>query len=120
MTAVHRRAARRERQVAEVLGTERVRYRPRYVKAPDVVPIRMADGSVLVPESATRAKLPKWFLRKLEQARGYAKGAIPLVVWSQTGGEPIACLPLVDLAQLVGIRAPKDGEQLLLLGGRKP
>jgi hypothetical protein len=118
MTNAHRRAARRELQAARLLGSDRV-HRLRGERAPDVVPIRMVDGSVVVPEVKTRAKLPKWLLAAIAQARGYVGGAVPLVVISQTGGEPLAIIPLVELATIVGIRAPKDGEQLLLLGGRK-
>jgi hypothetical protein len=118
VTAAHRRAARREREAAAVLGSKRV-HRKRGQKAPDVVPIRFADGSVIVPEAKTRAKLPKWLKAALDQARGYHRGAVPLVVLSETGGQAIAVIPLTDLATLVGIRAPKDGEQLLLLGGSR-
>jgi len=118
MTDVHRRAARREREAAEVLGGRRVRYRPRYVSMPDVEPIRLDDGSVMVPESATRAKLPKWLVAKVAQARKYIPGAVPCVVLSQTGGEALALVPLRDLARLIGIRSPAAGEQLSLLLGR--
>lgn len=117
MTAVHRRAAARELQVAKVLGSKRV-HRGRYERAPDVVPIRFANGTVIVPESKTREKLPKWLIDALGQARKYVKGSVPCVVLSEFGGEPLAVMPLADLAMLVGLRSPKDGEQLLLLGGR--
>jgi hypothetical protein len=114
MAAPHRRAAARERQAAEVLGSRRV-HRGRFERAPDVVPVRLADGTVLVPESKTRKALPKWFLTALAQARGYVAGAVPVVVLSQTGGEALALLPLADLARLLGIRSPQAGEQLVLL-----
>jgi hypothetical protein len=117
MTAAHRRGARREQQVADVLGTTRIKYRPRYQRSPDVIPIRFADGTVVVPESKTRKRLPKWLLAAVAQARAYVVGAVPCVVLSETGGEPLALVPLTDLAMLVGLRSPKDGEQLLLLGG---
>jgi hypothetical protein len=117
MTVAHRHGANREREAAAVLGSKRV-HRKRGQRAPDVVPIRFADGSVVVPESKTRKALPKWLKAALTQARGYHRGAVPLVVLSETGGQALAVLPLVDLAQLVGLRAPKDGEQLLLLGVR--
>lgn len=114
-----RRAARREREAAAVLGSTRV-HRARGERAPDVEPIRFGDGTVVaVPEVKTRATLPKWLKKALEQARGYHEDAIPLVVLSETGGPAIAVIPLTDLATLVGIRAPKDGEQLLLLGGSR-
>lgn len=118
MTAQHRRGARREEQVANILRTTRTKNRPRFVRAPDVQPIRFADGTVVVPESKTRKTLPKWLVAAIAQASAYVDGAVPLVVLSQTGGEPIACLPLVDFAMLVGLRERQDGEQLLLLGGR--
>jgi hypothetical protein len=117
MTIAHDRAARRERQAAEVLGSTRV-HRRRGERAPDVVPLRFENGTVVVPESKTRKRLPRWLIKALEQAAGYVDGAVPLLVLSELGGPPIAVLPLVQLAELVGLRAPKDGEQLLLLGGR--
>lgn len=112
------RGARRELEAATLLGSTRV-HRKRGQRAPDVVPVRFENGAVVVPESKTRKALPKWLKAALSQARGYHRGAIPLVVLSETGGQALAVLPLVDLAQLVGLRAPKDGEQLLLLGGRR-
>jgi hypothetical protein len=118
VTSSHRRGARRERQAAEILKTTRV-CRMRGERAPDVVPLRFENGSVVVPESKTRAKLPKWLNAALAQARGYHPGAVPLVVLSETGGPALALLPLADLAMLVGLRAPRDGEQLLLLGGSR-
>jgi hypothetical protein len=72
----------------------------------------------MVPEAKTRKKLPRWLVAALAQARRYVRGSVPCVVLSELGGEPLAVLPLADLAMLVGIRAPRDGEQLLLLGGR--
>ncbi len=116
MTAAHRRAARREQQVADLLGTQRVKFRPRFQRSPDCVPIRLADGSVIVPESKTRKALPKWITTAIGQARGYVEGSIPLVVVSELRGEPLALVPLADLARLVGLREPEAGEQLVLLG----
>jgi hypothetical protein len=115
VTAAHRRAARREREAAQALGTSRVRYRPRYQPAPDCVPIRLPDGTVITPESATRGHLPRWLLAKVAQARRYVPGAVPCVVLSETGGEALALVPLRDLARLIGIRSPRAGEQLSLL-----
>lgn len=119
MTAAHRRAARRERQAAELLEAQRVRYRPRYAPSPDVAPLRLVDGTVLVPECKTRGRLPQWIVAAVAQARRYVPGAVPLVVLSETGGEPLALVPLRDFARLVGIREPRAGEQLVLLGGRR-
>jgi hypothetical protein len=117
MTAANRRGAYREQETADKLGGERIKYRPRYQRSPDVVPIRFADGTVVVPESATRKKLPSLIVTKMRQAAGYVEGAVPLVVLSETGGRAIACMPLEDFARLVGLRSPPDGEQLVLLGG---
>jgi hypothetical protein len=113
MSAQHARAARRERQAAELLGSKRVRRRP-YERAPDVEPVKLGDGTVLVPESKTRGKLPKWIVGAVEQARGYLPGAVPLVVLSQTGGEPLGLLPLRDLSRLLGIRTEGAETQLPL------
>jgi hypothetical protein len=115
MTLASRRGARREREAAALLGSKRV-LRERGERAPDVVPLRFANGTVVVPESKTRAKLPKWINAAIEQARRYHRGAVPLVVLSETGGPPLALLPLADLAMLVGLRDPRAGKQLLLLG----
>ncbi len=119
MTMAHRRAARRELQAARVLGSDRV-HRRRGERAPDVVPLRLADGTTLVPEVKTRERLPRWLLGAIAQARSYVRGAVPIVVLSETGGPPLAVLPLTDLAQLVGLRHAKDGEQLLLVGLPRP
>jgi hypothetical protein len=113
MSAVAR-AARRERQAAELLGSRRV-HRARYERAPDVEPVRLADGTVLVAESKTRGKLPKWLVRAVAQARGYVPGAVPLVVLSETGGEPLGLLPLRDLSRLLGLKARTKPTQLALM-----
>lgn len=120
MSAVHARAARREREAASLLGSRRV-HRGRYERAPDVEPVRLADGTVLVPEAKTRKALPRWLVAAVGQARGYLPGAVPLVVLSELGGEPLAVLPLQDLARLLGLQPPKRGAQLPLAptrGGR--
>lgn len=114
MTRAHRRGARREQEMADALGTPRTKHRPRYQRAPDAAPFRMQNGMVIVPESATRAKLPALLKKKLEQAAGYVPGAVPLVVLSETGGKAIACMPLEALVVLVGLKDPRAGEQLAL------
>jgi hypothetical protein len=114
VTAPHRRAAARERQAAKLLRTERVRYRPRYAKAPDLLPVRLADGTTLQPEVKTRARLPRWLVDALAQAAGYLPSAVPLVVLSATGGPPLAVLPLADLARLLGLQPTEGGAQLPL------
>jgi hypothetical protein len=113
------RAARRERQAAELLGSRRV-HRARYERAPDVEPVRLPDGTVLVAESKTRGKLPKWLVGAIEQARGYVPGCVPLVVLSETGGEPLGLLPLRDLSRLLGLRVDEDATQLPLAPRSRP
>jgi hypothetical protein len=117
MTAVHARAARRERQAATLLGSRRV-HRGRYERAPDVEPVRLADGTVLVAESKTRKALPRWLVGAIAQARGYLPGCVPLAVVSELGGEPLAVLPLRDLARLLGLQPPDKAQQLPLAPSR--
>lgn len=114
MSGPHRRAAARERQAAKLLRTERVRYRPRYTKAPDVHPVRLDSGDVLSVEVKTRGKLPAWLVDALAQAEGYLPGAVPLVVLSATGGPPLALLALRDFARLVGLADAVSEEQLVI------
>jgi hypothetical protein len=116
VSATSRRAARREEEAARVLGTVRVRYRPRHVSAPDALPQRLPDGTVLQVEIKSTKRPPKRILDALDQARRYTPDAVPIAVIAPFGGGAIACLPLVDLARLVGLRAPEVGEQLALLG----
>lgn len=106
MSAQHRRAARRERQAARLLGTERV-HRGRYERAPDVKPVRLPCGLVLVPEVKTRARLPALVTKALEQAKGYGpKGAVPAAVLSATGAEPLIVLPLRAFRVVAGLEGP--------------
>jgi hypothetical protein len=114
MTAQHRRAARREQQAADVLKTRRTKYRPRFQRAPDVTPVTLADGRVLSLEVKTRAKLPKWLRDAFAQAQRYLPGAIPVVVLSETGGAPLAVLPLDAFAGFAGLQPQKDNAQLVL------
>lgn len=114
MSAKHRRAANREREAAEILGTKRVVGRPRYQRGADTLPVRLANGMTIQPEVKTRDELPKWMLEALEQAEGYLPGAIPLVALSQTGGEPMALLRLKDFARIAGLRAQVVHEQLVI------
>lgn len=115
MSVAHKRAARREREAATALGTERVRHRPRYVSAPDTLPVRLPSGDVLQPEVKTRKRLPRLIVDALTQAMRYQADAIPVAVISETGGHAIACLPLEDLARLLGLQ-PQRLVQLPLLG----
>jgi hypothetical protein len=115
MSNVHRRAARREGQLADALGTERTKYRGRFEKAPDVAPVRLSSGFVIQGESKSKKKLPAWLVAAVEQAAGYTPGALPLVSLYELGsGEPLAVLRLRDLCLLLGLEAPPAGEQLSL------
>jgi hypothetical protein len=114
MTAAHRRGARREQQAADMLGTTRTKYRGRFESAPDVTPVRLKNGNILVCEVATRARLPQWQLAKLAQAERYSPG-VPLVVLSELRGEPLALLRLRDLVRLLGL-SDDEGPQLRLGG----
>jgi hypothetical protein len=109
-----RRAAARERQGAEILGTKRVVRRSRYESAPDNLPVLLKCGETIQPESKTREQLPKWLVDAIAQCRRYAPTAIPVVYISGLGGEPLALLPLRDFARLVGITEPRSGAQLTL------
>ncbi len=119
MSSVHRRAARREEQLAGVLESRRVKNRPRYQKAPDVVPLMLPSGLVIQPESKSKTRLPRWLLDAIEQAAGYTPGAIPLVALFELGSrDGLAVVRLRDLPRLLGIKDPEPGEQLPLVGGR--
>jgi hypothetical protein len=121
MSAVHRRAARREEQLAAVLETERVKHRPRFEKAPDVLPIALANGVVIQAESKSRKKLPRWLIDAIEQAEGYTPGAIPLVSLFELGQpDGLAVIRLRDLPRLLGLREPEPGEQLALARREEP
>lgn len=117
MSAGSRRAARGEQRVADAVDGERVKNRPRFASAPDILPRRLPTGEVLQLEVKSTKRLPKRVLAALEQARRYTPSAIPIAVFVPFGGRAIACLALEDLARLVGLRAAPIGEQLALLGG---
>ena len=112
MSAHHRRAARRERQAAELLGTERV-IRSRYESAPDCKPVTLPCGVVLSPEVKTRARLLALVTKALEQAKGYGPaGSVPAAVLSATGGKPLIVLPLRAFRIIAGLDAPAATAQL--------
>ena len=117
MSRASRRAAARELEAAKVLGTKRV-HRSRYERAPDVQPLRLPSGHVLQLEIKTRAKPVALIAKALEQATTYTPSAVPVAVISSTGGHATACIPLAAFAEIIGVRAPKIGAQLALLGGR--
>lgn len=112
----HRRAARREREAAELLGTKRVRRR-RGERAPDVLPLRLPNGDAIQAEvKSGMRRVPRSIAKALEQAEGYAPDAIPLAVFSDVGGAAIACMPLREFARLLGLQPERLGVQLPLLG----
>lgn len=117
MSAPLRRAVAREKQAEEILGGKRIKNRLRFVSMPDLEAIRFANGTLVQPEVATRAKLPALLKQKIAQALRYSPTAVPLLVLSETGGKPYAVIPLEAFAELVGLREPKPGKQLGLLGG---
>lgn len=103
MTAAHARAARRERQTAAVLGSTRIT-RKRGERAPDVHPVTLPSGAVLLAEVKSRTKLPRLVRLALEQAQGYLGTAIPLAVIYEKGSrDGIVSLPLRAFAGLVGL-----------------
>lgn len=102
-----------EHRAALTLGGERVKRR-RGESAPDVRPVRLPNGELLQPECKTRRRLPRLVMAALDQARGYLPGAVPVAIISEKGGEAIACLPLRDLARLLGLQPEIAGQQLTL------
>jgi len=101
-----RRAARRERQAAALLGTKRV-IRGRFASAPDVEPVTLPCGVRLVVEVKTRAKLPALVTGALAQAARYgARGDVAAAVLSATGAEPVIVLPLAAFRRIAGIASP--------------
>lgn len=110
--STHRRAADRERQAAEILGTKRVK-RSRYESAPDVEPVRLPCGLTVMCEVKTRRRLPALVTKALAQAKGYGPaGAIPAAVLSATGGEPVIVLPLRAFRRVAGIEASEPTRQI--------
>ena len=107
----YRRAARRERQAAEFLGTRRV-HRSRFESAPDVEPVTLPCGLTLSCEVKTRKRLPALVTKALAQAAGYApSGAVPAAVLSATGGEPLIVLPLRTFRTIAGLEARANDAQ---------
>lgn len=113
------RAAARERKCARIFGTNRVVRKTRKGRAPDNEPFRLANGDIVQPEVKNGMKrLPRVLVKALEQARSYAPKVIPIAVFSDVGGEDIACVPAKDLARWMGVAPEKLNVQLgLPLGG---
>jgi hypothetical protein len=107
MSTSHDRARSLEKRTAKLLKTQRVKHRPRFKSAPDMLPVTLASGAVLQPEAKKRKTIPAYVREGLDQCRRYTPDAVPCVVIEQRRGEPIACVPLALLVQLLGI-APLD------------
>jgi len=79
----------------------------------------LEDGTVLAPEIKTRAKLPKYLSKALAQAAGYApRGAVPVAVISELGGQALVVIDARTFARLVGITKPEQTAQLSLSEAR--
>ena len=100
-----RRGAELERTAAKVLGGQRV-HRSRFESAPDLAPIELPSGLVLLCECKARATLPVLVTDALDQARAYAPaGAIPVAVLRAKGAAPIVVLSLEHFALIAGAQS---------------
>jgi hypothetical protein len=112
----HDRGRRGEQRVEKITGAKRVKNRPRFARMPDFWPLRLACGEVIQLESkAGENAVPKKVAKDIKQAASYAPNAIPVAVYSNVGGEAVACLPLEAFARLLGLRED-DGSGQLVLG----
>lgn len=122
MTRHHSRAARRERQAARALGTERV-VRPIGESAPDALPTRLPCGAVLQLEVKERAAPLRVVSRWFGQCAGYAPpGALPVLVVFATGqrvDDALVVLRLGDFRRAVGLEA-LDAQAALPFGKVTP
>lgn len=104
MSAASRRGARREQQLALVLGTNRV-HRQRGESAPDVEPLRLPDGRTLTLECKSRLRPLATVARWMQQCEGYAAPGAPcaVVVFAkgQHRGDALVVLRLRDLESIV-------------------
>jgi hypothetical protein len=103
VSASHDRARALEKKAAAMLRTERVKYRPRFKSAPDMLPVTLPSGAKIQGEAKRRKTIPAYVREGLDQCRRYTPDAVPCVVIEQSRGEPIACVPLALLVQLLGI-----------------
>lgn len=117
MARSHDRGRRGEQRVEKITGAKRVKHRPRFAKMGDFWPLRLEQsGETLQFESkAGENAVPKTVLKDIGQARSYAPNAVPIAVYSNVGGESIACLPLEDLARLLGIGPEQEHDGQLSL-----
>lgn len=118
MTKHHSRAARRERQAARALGTERV-VRAIGESAPDALPTRLPCGAVLQLEVKERAAPLRVVSRWFGQCAGYAApGALPVLVvfaHGQRVDDALVVMRLADFRRAVGL-ASVEPQQPLLFG----
>jgi hypothetical protein len=75
-----------------------------------MAPVRLDSGYVLQAETKSTKRPPKLVTKALAQAAAYTPGAIPVAVIAPFGGEPIACLPLKALAELLGLQPTREGQ----------
>ncbi len=104
VTAAHDRGAALEEAVARLVHGARVKGRPRYLGGPDVWAIALPCGRLIQLEAKHRKAIPAYVREGLVQCRRYSPDAVPCVVIREYRGEMIACLPLADFAELVGLR----------------
>lgn len=117
MARSHDRGRRGEQRVEKLTGAQRVKHRPRFARSADFAPLRLPNGEVIQFESkAGQDVVPRTVLKDIAQARGYTPAAVPVAVYSDVGGEAVACLPLGDLARLLGIGPAQVPADQLHLG----
>jgi hypothetical protein len=108
VTAAHQRGARRERQTAALVDGVRV-IRPRGESAPDVEPVTLPSGVVILPESKARRKPLATAERWLRQAEGYLPGAVGVVFVYATGqrvSDGLVILRASAFRRIAGLEAP--------------
>ncbi|SRR6266508_3275826 len=99
-----RKSARHELKVARTLGTERVRYRSRYQRKPDMLPVVLPNGVLLSIEAKIRDRLPRLLTSALSQAASYCgPDGVPVAALQERGGQTVVCMPLDGFLQLAGI-----------------
>ncbi len=102
--------ASKERLVAELLGTRRVR-RHRYERAGDVEPVRLPCGVVLAVEVKARKKIPTLVTKAIAQAANDGpRGAVACAVLAETGKEPLLVVPLRTFRIVAGIDGPVQAD----------
>ena len=113
MARSHDRGRRLATRTAKIMGGTCVPFAP-YVAQPDIWPIKLRSGDVLQLDcKAGEKRTPRAVLKAIAQAERYTPTAVPVAVFGDIGGEPIACLPLRDLARLLGIDTSRNPQLLL-------